>query len=157
MVALTPDGLWNPNDETYTLNEDAFLDWQGDLILPLAGKQCTLDLSQVPLDNNLADSMNVSALETAVLDAWFTGQEVTASEFLVDPLIASICALDEELDTRMMTKATILYEDDFLFDMSSVSDHSDSRRGVGLGDDYFVSSMTASSIKGVTPDHLSKV
>lgn len=157
VVALTPDGFWNPNDESYALNEDAFLDWQGDLVLPSVKTPRSFDLSRVPLDNTLADSMNVSALETAVLDDRYTRQEADPSEYLCDSLVASLCTSEEESDMRMMTGATVVFDNNFLFDMPSVSASPEPTDNIPLGDDYFVSSMTASLIKGVTPDHHAKI
>ena len=64
LLALTPEGHWNPHSDSYARNEENMLDWEGNIIAPKDRAQIMLE--DIPIDDGLVASMSISAVESQI-------------------------------------------------------------------------------------------
>ena len=67
---LTPT-RWNPHSDVYARNEEAMLDWEGNM-KPPKDRELKLVLDDIPEEEAMVASMTVSQEETAFVDALMT-------------------------------------------------------------------------------------
>eukprot|EP00980_Cylindrotheca_fusiformis_P023992 scaffold11310_cov84-Cylindrotheca_fusiformis.AAC.1 len=177
VLALTPEGPWNPQSDVYSRNEENMLDWEGQIIEPCARVRFVLD--DVPSDDAMVQSLQVSSAETAFLDSAFESRpsvsECDAGETQlppecdddallhgINPILAP-SSLAQALHERAhlgnycaSVGATTALKGNVL-----LPEQDDDLEAVLAGqidlDEFFVSSATATSTRGVDASHLAKV
>lgn len=154
VLSLTPDGPWNPNSDSYAINEENMLDWEGHVVQPtqrppfvLADiaddeamiESITAQLSVCELHPTDHDPMIPSTLEAADISSLFDDQATLAEmNPMLDPsrlasLVNDRCHLGK---FAMSIGSTAAFLDDDIANASGAF---------------------AATSKGVSPEHLSKI
>jgi hypothetical protein len=173
LLALTPEGHWNPNTDVFSRNEEAMLDWEGNVIPVKHRPQIMME--DIELDDVTIASFHICAAEASICDAI---AETSA------PLGAYSC--ERTIPLELDELSGLLYKVNPILLQSSLAALLAERRTVGafcasagatngwnsavlfpddgsmLDDDvdldtFMACSTTAISTKGVSPEHLSKV
>ena len=76
---MTPEWQWNPHDATYSSNEAAMLDWEGNMRIPQDRQQILLE--HVDSDEQLSAAMTIAGAEEALIDDIFDQIEPDLAEF----------------------------------------------------------------------------
>jgi hypothetical protein len=98
--------------------------------------------------------MTVSEIENRVIDESIAKRErLIKGDGPIDDIAEALSEMDLNADNRMKSAATVPHESTYLFDIEIP----ESGMSGELPDNYFVSGTTATRIKGISPEHLSKI
>ena len=156
---LTPS-VWNPHSDVYASNEDAMLDWEGNM-KEKGDREVRFVMDDTTEDPALASALFVTPDEDAAVDALLApcGPYEAHGGGLGDALGRRA----EHGDFMMSIGATSVQGSPYLYDTDEVEDHcvavSEDMVWSTMEDeiDDYMASAVASYGKGVTPEHLSKV
>ena len=157
---LTPT-RWNPNTDAYARNEEAMLDWEGNVKQPM-DRPIRVVIDDLPDDEVMVSSLCVSAAESAIVDT------------VLDPPDWIDDSLPTSVDEALLQRAE---EGDFMMTIGAsyatnhspvlVSDSEDESVSeeepeddwdvLEEGLDEYMSAAVSSLSSGVTPEHLAKV
>jgi hypothetical protein len=168
VYVLTPT-RWNPHTDAYAKNEEAIMDWEGN-VKPPRDREIRIVLDDVPEDEAMVSSLWVSPNEGAHIDALMSYDPET-EELHTDEVYTfaeALCKRAEEGDFKMSigstyasdsTLLTVASEDKRSDDQSEESEESEEVQWDDMEDaiDSIMASATASFASGVSPEHLSKV
>lgn len=172
VVLVTPPGAWNPNTDVFARNEENMLDWEGKII-PKANRQRIL-LGDIDEDEAMIAALQISTEESITIDANFEfkyafGLDTGATAHIaqddlhlcnINPALVSSCFATALAERAHLGEyigsvgATCGLEGSVLFpDIPSETSYHEE---LNL-DDYMMSSTEATSTKGVSAEHLSKI
>ena len=184
-LLLTPLGQWNPHHDSYAQNEDNMMDWEGKMIeekyrerilleeIPEDPVVSVADVSAVEVERQdvvaAMSQLRLSQESARVMtERGSTDDDLLTIQPVLDPqFLASSLDVREQLAIFAMSLGTTTpWKEDVLFphiDMSEVDDSFAANiEAFDIGeldfDDIMASGVNARShIKGVTPEHLSKI
>jgi hypothetical protein len=166
-VYLLTSTRWNPHTDAYAKNEEAIMDWEGNIKSP-GNREVKIVLDDAPEDQ--VSSLWVSPGEGAHIDALMSNDPET-EEPLTDEVYTfaeALCKRAEEGGFKMSigstyasdsTLLTVASEDKRPDDQSEESKEAEEDQWDDMEDaiDSVMASATASFASGVSPEHLSKV
>ena len=178
LLALTPEGHWNPNTDVFSRNEEAMLDWEGNVI-PLKDRPQIM-MEEIEVDDRTVASYSISAVEVSMCDAIAETSaplgtcdsvqeipleidELSGLLYNINPILvqSSLSALLAERRTVgafcASIGSTMGWENDILFPEYQCQASDDSDIDDIELDALMVCSTQAVSTVGVSPEHLSKV
>ena len=168
IVALTPEGPWDPNSTVYADNEAGMTDWQGN-VLDVKDRPQQIIIENESMIDAHVESLTVSAAEASFIDQVATTRDVIGThDFGELPPIhcdnyrsGSSCfaaSIAEQANIASFSAAFGAIEahlDDLLFPEYD----GDTLLPIGQIDldEIMASSTTTTGIRGVSAEHLSKI
>ena len=159
---LTPF-QWNPHSDVYARNEEAMLDWEGN-VKAQKDREVQVVLDEITDDDAMVQALHISSIEGAAIDAILTETQTpeTDDNPMVTPFHKALIDRAEEGDFKMnIGSSYATYKDTLLSDTeeeSVSSDESDMNwDDLEDGLDEMMTAAIDSFAAGVTPEHLSKV
>ena len=165
---LTPS-QWNPHSDVHAKNEEAMLDWEGNM-KPLSQREVRVVLDEIPEEDAMVSALHICPREEATIDALLSqdtepGDDDTGSNLAFDQALLKRA---EQGEYMMSIGSTSTNNKDYVLsdtDDETVSVSGDEESGEEedqweeLEDqiDEFMASAVATFNSGVTPEHLSKV
>ena len=154
VLLITPDGPWNPHSDTFARNEENLTDWEGNIV-PKSQRQRIL-IDDLDDDPEMTESMMISSVETRESDM-IDENALTLTHTKTTSLESKLTDRAHLGNYMMSIGATSAWHEDFLFDDSQVTEEAtDSLKDMNF-DSFMAGSTTASSSRGVSAEHLSKI
>ena len=174
---LTPT-TWNPHSDVYARNEEAMLDWEGNM-KPKKDREFRIVIDDIPDDGDVeAGALCVSSAETDMIDAMLANQLEIKYDNI--PLDEALSQRAWEGDFKMSIGSTVANDTPFLLETVSESSDGESPDDSSEEDeetkeddsedwddwdfdaieselDDYMAAALSSIEQGVSPDHLAKV
>lgn len=157
VVRMTPEGPWNPNSVSYSMNEDNMMDYEGHVIdADSRPKRILLeDVEMEPLQPHI-DAVQVGAVETAYLDEISETKvdlpldnqqspslpDALEAQAAISSFAANIGATEPYLESILFPE----YDDMVVTPVGELN-----------FDEIMASATTATATRGVDPGYLSKI